>query len=114
VFNPGLGSGGSTKLQLEPFQRSVKGTAEVPTWAYPTAVHAVAEVHDTPCREPLVPPLGSGGCIALQLKPSQRSAKSTSPEDPTAMHAVADVHETPFRIPGVFEVDSNVQPKPFQ
>jgi hypothetical protein len=68
---------------------------------YPTAVHDVAEVHETPLRSLLVAPLGFGVVWIVQLLPSQRSA-SVVPgapvlEKPTAVQAAADVHETPLR-----------------
>jgi len=86
-----LGLGVVWIVQLVPSQRS----ANVPPLPMlgpdsPTAVHAVADVHETAFR---LPPLGV--VWVVQVLPSQRSA---SPPDPTAMHAVADVHETPFRL----------------
>ena len=67
---------------------------------HPTAVHAVADVHDTPSSTLLVAPSGFGVGSADQRDPSQRCANSNcSPalllDHPTAVHAVADVHDTP-------------------
>jgi hypothetical protein len=60
----------------------------------PTAVHAVADVHDTPFRELVGAPAGAGIGWMRQLVPSHRSA-ITCPAllFPTAVHAVGDVQE---------------------
>jgi hypothetical protein len=60
-------------VQVLPSQRSASGAPLLD----PTAVHAVAEVHDTPKRLLVVAPLGLGvGCI-VQALPSHRSARVT-------------------------------------
>ena len=71
---------------------------------HPTAVHAVAEVHDTPRRLLLGGPLGLGVVWIVQLVPSYRSANvprlpMPGPVSPTAVHALADMQETAFRLP---------------
>jgi hypothetical protein len=82
--------------QLVPSQRSTNGP--FPMW--PTAVHAVAEVHDTPFS--MAPPVGLGVDWIVQRVPSHRSAKvSSSPprlnKEPMAVQAEAEVHDTPVR-----------------
>jgi hypothetical protein len=68
---------------------------------YPTAVQAVAEVHETPPNE-LPSVLGAGGVDSTdQEVPSQRStsARGSYPLGevyPTAVQAVVDVHDTPL------------------
>jgi hypothetical protein len=65
----------------------------------PTAVHAVADAHDTPDREVYELPVGLGVGWIAQPVPFHRSANASVPEllvkYPTAVHAVADVHDTP-------------------
>src|ERR1700730_2292988 len=68
----------------------------------PTAVQAVAVLHDTPFRKLLTAPAGLGVGWIFQLLPFQRSASVTRvpeplPESPTAVQAVAAVHDTPIR-----------------
>jgi hypothetical protein len=63
----------------------------------PTAVQAVAEVHDTPLRAELTLPLGLGVAWTAQDVPFHRSASVASLEDPTAVQGVADVQDTPLR-----------------
>jgi hypothetical protein len=87
--------------QVVPFQRSAKGTMlpALPR-ADPTAMQAVAEVHDTPLRSALsVTPMGLGVAWTDQVVPSQRSAMVPSPPEPTltgptAVQAVGEVHDT--------------------
>jgi hypothetical protein len=64
----------------------------------PTAVHAVADVHDTPIRKLIGTPGGAGIGWTLQLVPSHLSA-ITRPAllFPTAVHAEGELQETPFR-----------------
>ena len=57
----------------------------------PTAVHAVAEMHDTAVRSRKFEPGGAGTGWSVHVVPSQNSA----PASPTATHAVADGHDTP-------------------
>jgi hypothetical protein len=58
----------------------------------PTAVQAVAEVHDTAVR-------ASCGvlCKSLHCDPFQRSTRDLPNTRPTAVQAFCDVHETPVR-----------------
>ena len=69
----------------------------------PTAVHAVAEVHDTPLSIRLLWGLrtaGSGTLSVAHVEPSHVSANGRIPEVllvesfPTAVQAVAEVHDT--------------------
>jgi hypothetical protein len=55
----------------------------------PTAVQAVAVVHDTPSSPGLIDPLGKGVVWKVQVVPFHTSA-----EDPTAVQAVAEMQET--------------------
>jgi hypothetical protein len=103
-----LGDGSS--VQAVPFHCS----ATVPTVllnelsanAAPTAVHAVAEVHDTPVRKLFGAPAGAGTGCMLQLVPSHLSAMTCpAPLFPTAVRAFGEVQETLFKTaPGVAEV----------
>src|SRR5215469_11968933 len=84
-------------LHRVPFHRS----ARVPAREAPTAVHADADVQDTPFRAP--PPCG-GLRVAWMVHrvPSHRSARvvALAPmglDAPTAVHADADVQDTPIR-----------------
>jgi hypothetical protein len=66
----------------------------------PTAVHAVADGHDTPYKASKR--LGLGVDSIAQLVPFKRSATvnespNVSVEYPTAVHAVLDVHDAPNR-----------------
>jgi hypothetical protein len=95
----GLGVGWTDHLW--PFQRSASvkySRALVPK--PPTAVHAEADVHDTPNRVSSVEPMGWGVGWIDHFLPFQRSASMDSlrapfPKPPTAMHALADAHDTP-------------------
>ena len=60
----------------------------------PTAVHAVAEIQDTPPR-PKIPIPGLG--TTDQLMPSQDSITVPEPLRPTAVHTVAETQDTPER-----------------
>src|SRR3989442_1590459 len=65
----------------------------------PTAVHALAEVHETSLSKLSVDPAGLGVAWITQEVPFQRSAKvSPVPElstfSPTAVHALAEVQDT--------------------
>src|SRR5438874_952914 len=68
---------------LVPSQRSTSGALS----AYPTAVHAVGDVHDTPSRLSRKMLFW----VVRQVEPVKASA---SPSTPTATHAVGEVHET--------------------
>src|SRR5215469_14103989 len=83
-------------LQRVPSQRS----ARVPAAELPTAVHADAEVQDTPFRKP--PPAGFGMAWMLHLAPFHRSATARDTPAvvmlaPTAVQADADVQATPSK-----------------
>ena len=87
-------------LQLVPFHRSARVLAlGVKALEPPTAVHADADVHDTPLS--VAPPWdGLGVGWMLQRVPFHRSARVVpSALPPTAVHADADVHDTPFKPP---------------
>jgi hypothetical protein len=86
--------------QLVPFQRSATKVLPLAKLmgAGPTAMHAVAEVHDTPLNDPDVPP-GLGVVWTDQPVPFHRSASVVPPgPPPTAVHAVAEVHDTALRL----------------
>lgn len=88
-----------------PFQRS----ASTPLWVtvvmvvmLPTAVQALADVHDTPRRLATSVPAGMGVGWIFQLEPFQRSANDRSVSKlvsyvPTAVQLVAVVHATPYK-----------------
>jgi hypothetical protein len=82
---------------LVPFHRS----ARVPAFDVPTAVHADADVQDTPLRKP--PPWGGLGVgWMVHLVPFHRSATGRAAPvvvvlAPTAMQDDADVQATPNR-----------------
>jgi hypothetical protein len=80
-------------VHVLPFQNSA---SVAPMPLLPTAVQAVADVHETPFR---LPPLGLGVVWVVQVLPSQRSTNVPPLPEPTAVHAEADVHETAFRPP---------------
>src|SRR6202035_2490116 len=68
---------------------------------FPTAVHALAELHDTPLSALVRAAFGLGVVWIDQLVPFQPSATvaalaASEPEDPTAVHALAELHDTPF------------------
>src|ERR1022692_2748846 len=62
----------------------------------PTAVHAVAELHDTENR---MAPATSGVGWTAHFLPFQRSASAPEVVLPTAVHAAAELHDTPFSEP---------------
>jgi hypothetical protein len=83
---------GST-AHLLPFQASANVRVVLALLRYsPTAVHAVADVQDTPSREPS----GFAKVSMAHVVPFQASANGPSPL-PTAVHAVAEVHDTADR-----------------
>jgi hypothetical protein len=108
--------------QLAPFQRSANDTvSRVELELEPTAVQAVADVHETELRRS--PPVGLGVLWIDQSVPFQRSANVASlptrlKESPTAVQAVLDVHDTPTSwlsdAPLGFGVVSMDQLVPFQ
>ncbi len=84
-----------TGTQAVPFHSAASSP---PAPATPTAMHDVADTHDTALNPPSSVTLG----WICQLDPFQRSASgcsvcAASTENPTAVHALTDVHETPFR-----------------
>ena len=90
--------------QTVPFQcsASVPWTSPLPD-AYPVAVHALAEVHDTPLRALTEAPAGLGVAWMDQAVPFQCSAsvpwRPPLPEEyPVAVHALAEVHETALKM----------------
>jgi hypothetical protein len=93
------GLGVAWMVQLAPFHRSARVVAlGVKGLEAPTAVHAHADVQDTPLNKP--PPCGGFGVAWIdQRVPSHRSARVPAPEPPTAVHAHAEVQDTPFRPP---------------
>jgi hypothetical protein len=76
AVKPTVGGVASTD-QLLPSQRSTNGTRATSSAGgeAPTAMHAVAEEHDTPVKLPYTP--AGVGCIDQRL-PSQRSTNGTS------------------------------------
>lgn len=100
VFGEPAGLGGNCMIQLLPVKRSAKAkTVEALLTQNPTAVQAVAEVHDTAFSALEVAFAGDGAVIRVQLPALQRSASDLEPEPlsklPTAIHAVEDGHDTP-------------------
>jgi hypothetical protein len=93
---PGLGV--DWMVHAVPFHRS----ASVPRLESPTAMHAVADVHDTPEKPLDCAPAGSGVDCTAQEVPFQRSASVTpvpelSVKFPTAVQLEADEHDTAFK-----------------
>src|SRR5262249_53692599 len=91
--------------------------------ADPTAMQAVAELHETALKDAPEAPGGNGTVWSVQLVPFQRSASgrlgnSENPAPPPAVHAVAEVHEPPRSVPNWTPVGSGtvwrVQFVPFQ
>ena len=64
----------------------------------PTAMHADADVQDTPLNKPW-PCGGLGVAWMRHLAPFHRSAKVPALEAPTAVQARAEVQDTPFSEP---------------
>src|SRR5215468_12612894 len=93
------GLGVAWTCHVRPFHRSASVLARV---RFPTAVHAEAEVQDTPLK-PAPGPAGAGLTVGTirHVRPSHRSA--SVPSDPvasnslpTAMHDDRDVQDTLF------------------
>jgi hypothetical protein len=108
--------------QVAPFHRSASGSdPPLALAAPPTAVHAVAEVHDTPLRVDALAPTGTRVDWIAQVTPFHRSARGVSSTAlyvyPTAMHVVVREHDTLFRndplAPTGFGDDSSAQVTPF-
>jgi hypothetical protein len=101
--------GDDRRAQVFPFHCSATVPSEllpVLSKTAPTAVQAVAEVHDTPVKKLIGAPAGVGTRWMLQLVPSHLSAM-TCPALllPTAVHALGEVQETAFKnTPGLPEV----------
>src|SRR5262249_34941162 len=110
----GVGAGGM--LRGWPVDRP----ARLPALAFPAAVHADADVQDTPFSSP--PPWGGLGVPwMVQRVPFHRSARVLALgvkglEAPAAMHADVDVQDTPLRKPlpwggmGVASTDQRAPP----
>jgi hypothetical protein len=95
---PCAGLGVAWMLHLVPFHRSARVLAvEVKGSVAPTAVHADADVQDTPLRKP-APRFGLGVPWMLHLVPFQLSARVPALDPPTAVHADAEVQDTAFRL----------------
>jgi hypothetical protein len=99
----GLGEGWMD--QRAPFQRSTSDPSppEVLLMYHPTAVHAVAERHDTPLKTEVISGTGLGVGWMAQRLPFQRSARvSVTPElavyVPTAVHEEGEEHEIPAKL----------------
>src|ERR1700733_4901953 len=97
MFVSSSGSGMPCAVHVEPFQISETGSSpERP----PTATHALALVHDTPCR---LEAEEAATVWTLQSAPFQNSASglpespSSSAYSPTAAQAVVAAHETDQR-----------------
>jgi hypothetical protein len=91
-------------VQLVPFQRSSSGTSVPLLSVYvPTAVHAIADEHDTAVSAPWAATVALGVRWTDHREPFQRSAKisgctrGTLKSYPTAVQADGEVHETPVR-----------------
>jgi hypothetical protein len=110
-----LGLGMSCMTHAVPFHCSA--TIYEAAGLLATAMHAEADVHDTP-SSPSVPPLGLGVCWMAQPVPFQLSASVPPEELPTAVHAEAEVHDTASRplppVPLGLAVFWIVQAAPFQ
>jgi hypothetical protein len=91
--------------QAVPFQVSASvdvSPVEASLMYEPTAVHAVADRHETPSKEACMPGAGLGVGWIDQWVPFQCSASGTSSDEfvaaaPTAVQEVADEHETADR-----------------
>jgi hypothetical protein len=102
---------------VEPFQRSAKvapltsplTTPEEP----PTAVHALADVHDTPLKKESWA-AGLGVRWTDHLEPFQRSSSGLFPSDPTTTRARGEVRDTALSEPPGLGVRWIDQRDPFQ
>lgn len=116
------GVGLLSMVQLVPLHRSARGCGEpVPTENWPTAVQAVAEVHDTPLSELVLAPDGTGVLSLVQVVPVSRSASGCCPVlvvyCPTAAQAVTPLQDMAERLTAVADdgvgVLSTAQLAPF-
>jgi len=96
---PRGGFGVAWMVHLVPSHRSARVLAlGVKALEPPAAVHADADVHDTPLKTS--PPCGGLGVSwMIHLVPFHRSARVPAFEAPTAVQADADVQDTPFKEP---------------
>src|SRR5262249_24638514 len=96
---PCAGFGVAWRVHRVPFHTSARVLAlGVKGLDAPTAVHAVADVHATPLREPL--PGGWLGAAWIDHRvPFHPAARGLAPDPPTAVHADAEVQDTAFRPP---------------
>jgi len=88
--------------QLAPFQCSAKVVVWLAWREYPTATHAVGDVHDTAVRNVSVASAGLGIDCRSHCRPFHCSASANcrpaeSMKSPTAVQAAAAVHDTPVR-----------------
>jgi hypothetical protein len=95
------GLGVDCSFQVVPFHLSANVTSALEVWLKdaPTAIHAVAEVHDTPASFVTIAPAGLGVACTVQAAPFHTSASVTSclkvlVNHPAAVQAVAEVHDT--------------------
>jgi hypothetical protein len=98
------GLGVDCSFQTVPFHLSANVTSEEEALLKddPTAIHAVAELHETPASFVTIAPAGSGVACTVQAVPFHTSARGTSfltvlVNHPAAVQAVAEVHDTPLR-----------------
>ncbi len=93
------GLGVAWMLQPPPFQVSASVSLVLPLTNKPTAVHAVAEVHEIPVS---CPALASWMLMTVHVPPLSRSASRWLPvlslTLPTAMHALEAVHDTALKL----------------
>ena len=89
--------------QVFPFHASARGRPLLALLLPPTAMHMVAEAHDTRASELDIAPAGFGVAWMDQVFPFHASARGRLmpllplAECPAAVQAVAEVHETPVR-----------------
>jgi hypothetical protein len=104
LWNPD-GMGRRSALHLPPDRISASGCSlDAAPGRCPTATHAVAVGHESPCRSGAVSPVGptpagSGSALAAHVEPDRDSAKGfwrppASKSLPTATQVEADGHDT--------------------
>jgi hypothetical protein len=97
------GFGVAWMLHVVPFHRAASVLAVGPKGSEaPTAVHADADVQDTPLRKP-PPRAGLGVFCTVHVVPFQLSARVPALEPPTAVQADAEVQDTALRPPRGWE-----------